>query len=203
MAIEELSKELVQKLMKIPGEARGMHFKNDAQYVLTKFGEEGLKKVEEELERMGCPMSYKGIRPLDFYPVGLRPISLLAIKRALNLRDENIRDLCGYATSVSLIVRLYLKFFYSLPKIIEKASKIWGEYFTVGEIRVVEYDEKKKFAIIETKGLDLHPVFCGPCLEGYLENLVKMIVKSEEVTCQETKCPFKGDKFHEYLIKWQ
>lgn len=200
---QELTKEAAQKLMEIKGECRGMHLKNDAQYILAKKGEGALKKVEKELERLGCPIKYKEIRAFNFYPVGLRAVSLLAIKKVLNLTDEDIRDLCGYAAGVSLIVKLYLKFFYSIPKIVEKASKIWREYFTVGELKITDYNEEKGYCILQKKGLDLHPLFCGPCLEGYIANLVKMVVKSGKVTCKETKCPFRGDKLHEFLVKWK
>jgi len=38
-------------LMKIKGEARGTHFKNDADFIIKEKGEDGLKNVEKELER--------------------------------------------------------------------------------------------------------------------------------------------------------
>ncbi len=197
----DLTKEIAQELMEIPGEARGMHFKNDSQYVLSKWGEEGLKKVEKELEKVDCKINYREIRPLDFYPIGLRPISLLAIKKALNLKDDDVRDLGSFGATASLIVKLYLKFFYSVSVITEKAPEIWQGYFTVGELKVIEFNEKEKYSILEVRNADLHPVFCSLCLEGYLRSIVKMVVKSE-VTCEEKKCTFKGDENHEYLIKW-
>jgi len=201
MEKEILTKEIAKKLMEIKGEARGVNFKNDSEYVLLKEGEQGLKKVEKELEKLGTPINYKEIKNTDFYPVGLRIISLLAIKKVLSWDDREIKKLCSFAVGVSLIIKLYMKFFYSLPKMVKMSSKIWNEYFTRGVFKVVDYDEEKKWAILRIEEFNLHPVFCC-CLEGYLGNIIKMIVGVKEITCEETKCFFKGEKNHEFLVKW-
>ena len=84
-----ITKELAQQLMKAEGEGRGVHFKNDAEYILKKEGPEALKKVEEETERLGFPIKYGEIKTTGFYPAGLRAISLLAIQQALGWDEED------------------------------------------------------------------------------------------------------------------
>lgn len=202
MEKEIITKELAQKLMKIEGECRGMHLKNDADFVLSKKKKEGLQRVEEMLEKIDCPIKYREIKALGFYPVGWRPISLLAIKNVFGWQDKEIRELCGFATGISLIVKIYMKFFYSVEKIAKRAPKIWREYFTKGKLIVSDYDEEKKYAILEVRDFALHSVFCR-CLEGYFENVIKMIVKAKEVKCKETKCTFEGQDCHQFKITWK
>lgn len=188
--------------MEIKGECRGVNLKNDADFVLKKKGKEGLRKVEEELERLGCPIKYKKIRGLGFYPVGWRAISLLAVKKVFNWKDEDIRELGRFATAASLVVRIYMKFFHSVDLMVKKAPKMWDDYFTIGELAVSDYDEEKRYAIVEIRDFDLHTIFCRT-MEGYFENIVKMIVKAKEVQCEETKCTFKGQDCHQFYITWK
>jgi histidyl-tRNA synthetase len=78
--MEEIKKEELDKLMKIEGEIKGVAFQADAKYILEKEGEEGLKKLEKRVKEFGYPIDYRTVRALNFYPIGLRVISLLLIK---------------------------------------------------------------------------------------------------------------------------
>jgi hypothetical protein len=197
---EIITKEIAQNLMKIKGEARGTHFVNDAQYILEKKAAKGLKKVEQELERLGCPIKYKEIKNTDFYPIGMRAISLLAIKKTFNWEDEEIKNLCGFATRVSMIIRLYLKFFYSIEKMMEVAPKMWKDYFTVGSLKIVEHDKQGKRVVLRVEDFTLHSIYCR-CLEGFFGNIVKMVLGAKSVNCKETKCSISED-CHEFIVTW-
>jgi len=197
-----LTKELAKKLMATQGECRGIHLRNDAEYILMAKGKNGLKMVEQELASLGFPIQYKKITNMEFQPAGLRTLSLLAAKKVFNWDDEEVRKMCGFAAGVSFIVKLYLKFFYSVPKILEKASKMWQEYWTRGKLAVVNYSEKEKYALIRIEDMDLHPIYCR-CLEGYLKGLTKMVTRSERPECEEVKHDSKREqKAHEFLIRY-
>lgn len=139
---------------------------------------------------------------MDFYPVGWRAISLLAIKKVFNWKNKDIRELGRFATAVSLVVRIYMKFFHSVDIMAKKAPEMWNNYFTIGSLSIPDYDEEKKYAVAIIKDINLHPVFCRT-MEGYFENIVKMIVRAKKVRCHETECALKGTKCHRFLIKWQ
>lgn len=201
MTEELITREIVERLMKIEGESRGTSFKNDADFVLAKRGKEGLKMVEEELKNLGYPFEYHKAKNLEFYPVGLRTLSLLVIKKTLDLVDEDIRDLGAYSARISFILRLYAKFFHSIPKFLEQVPKIWREYFTKGNLAVKEYNEKENYVILTLENFDLHPLHCRT-LEGYFRKIGEVVVNSNKTTCVETKCTFKGGGSHEFLIKW-
>ena len=202
--MEEITKEEIQKLMKIKGEARGVVFKTDAEYILSEKGEEGLKKLEEELERLGHPLKYREIKTMDFYPVGLRVLSLLAIKKVFNFDDEKIKDMGLVATKKSLIIKLFIRYFLSVQRVVFKeAPRMWRKHWSIGELIPLELDEEKKRTIFRVKNFDLHPLYCSVYLRGYFSGILQMLVKSPKITCQETKCSFRGDEYHEYLIKWE
>lgn len=198
---EKLTKELVKKLMATQGECRGIHLRNDAEYILAKKGQKGLGKVEKELAGLGYPIKYAEIKNMEFYPAGLRVLSLLAAKKVFDWGDEKVRDMCSFAAGVSFVVKLYMKFFYSIPKILEKASKMWREYWTEGRLEVKGYNEEEKYAVLRIEDFNLHPIYCR-CLEGYMAGLTKMVTKSGEAECRETECVFKGGKTHEFEIRY-
>jgi len=200
MAID-FTKEAVEKIMKVKGEARGVHFKNDAEFVLKEKGEKGLAMVEKELSGMGCPIDYKKIDQFDFYPAGLRAVSLLAIQKTFNWPDEKIRELCEYSMGFSWVIRLLMKYFFSVEKVAKNVSKTWSQYFTAGQVLVKEYDLEKKYAIIIIKDFDLHPIYCR-CFEGVVPGVFKMVVSSKKIVCKEIECAFKGGKEHKFLMKW-
>jgi hypothetical protein len=201
--MEEVIKEEVQKLMELEGEVRGVTLIIDRDYILKNKGEEGLKRIEEELRRLGHPIKYKEIETFSYYPVGLRALSLLAIKKVFNFNDEKIKEIGFFGTKVSLIIKFFIKYVFSAQKVfLQEGPRIWREHWTIGRLVPVKLDEEKKYAVLQVKDFKLHPIYCV-FLSGYLSGLFSMIVKSPKITCQETKCSFKGNEYHEYLIKWQ
>ena len=200
MKKETISKELAQQLLKIKGEARGVVFKTDREYILKEKGEEGLKKVEERLGQLGTPIRYKQMKTMDFYPIGLRALSLLVIREVFDFDDEKIRDMGLFATKVSLIIKLFVKYFLSLEKVFfEQGPKIWAKHWTIGKLVPVELDENKKYGILRVEGFNLHPIFCL-YLEGYFAGIVQMVVKSSKIAATEIKCDQNN---HEYRLSWE
>ncbi len=199
---EKLTRELAKKLMKIKGEARGTHFICDAKFVLKEKGKEGLKKVEEKLKEVGYPIEYEKIKNMEFYPAGMRALSLLAIKEAFKWDDEKIKEMCAFAPKISFIVKLFARFFFSPVEIIKKGPEIWREYFTEGDFEIIKVDLKKKECIFRVKNFSLCKSYCK-CLEGFITSLVKMVLNPKKIDCKEQKCTFEGGKYHEYLVTWE
>jgi hypothetical protein len=140
---------------------------------------------------------------MDFYPIGLRVISLLAIKEALSFDDEKIKSMGVFATKVSLIIKLFVRYFFSVQRVFFKeAPKIWAKHYTVSKLMPIELNEEKKQAILQIEDLALDPIFCT-YLGGYFCGILQMLIKINKIDYQERKCPFHGDKYHEYFIKWQ
>ncbi len=197
-----LTKEIAENLMKKDGEIRGLDIKADGEYVVLHHSEEMLKKVEKETEKIGFPIKYKEIRSNSFYPGGLKVISLLAIRKILKLDDKAVEEIGFLAPKLSFLAKTFVIFFYPVERAFKiEAPKLWKRYWTKGDFCSAEISKKKKFAIIKLKNLTLHPIYCL-YLKGYFRAFTKMALGVKNVSCQETKCVFRGDPYHEFLIKW-
>ena len=202
--MEEITKEEIEKLMNKEIETRGVVLKTDSEYILEKQGESGLKKLEAELEEMGQPIKYQEIKSMDFYPAGLRALSLLAIKKVFGFDDEEIKEMGFMATKKSLIIKLFVRYFLSTERVFYKeAPRIWQKHWTKGTLVPVELNEKEKYAVLRLEDFELHPLYCSVYLRGYFSGILQMLIKTPKITSQETKCSFRGDQYHEYLLKWQ
>ena len=197
---EIITKEIADELMKIKGEVRGLSLKADREFIFEKYGEDGLKKLENKLKKIGVDVKYNKIRTMDFYPIGLKAIILLAIKEIFSFTDKDIVEMGKFQSKLSLIVKTFTRYFFSLQKMAEKSEIFWNKYYTVGNLKVTELNEKEKYGVMKLKDFKLHPLHCY-VLRGFFASVVKMIVRNP-VTCEEIKCIFKGDDCHEFLIKW-
>jgi len=197
---QKINKEIAKKLMEIKGEARGVILKTDGEFLLKEKGKESIKKAEEEFKNLGYPLKYDEINSMGFYPIGLRVLSLLIVASFFDFDEEKVKEMGSDAPKVSLIIRLFMQHFLSVEKTVKESSRMWKEHYTVGRITPVETDEKEKRLIMRLEDINLHPLFCS-YMAGYFLKIMEMVVKAT-VTCQETKCCFKGDQYHEYLFKW-
>lgn len=200
MEEEIITKEIAKDLMKIRGEVRGATLKADGEYVLQAKGEEGLRRLEKEMVRLGYPLEYKRVKAVTFYPIGLRAISLAAIKKVFNLNDKDFCNIGIFESKLSLIMRMFMKYFFSIDLMLTKVSEMWRKYYAVGDMKVVDYEKDKRRGTLRIENFYLHPLHCRT-LEGFISSIIKMIVNSD-VSCKEIKCPFWGDDYHEFSVKW-
>ena len=205
MPDNQITKEEIKRLMEIPGKARGVVFRTDAEYVKEKKGEEGLKRVEEELKKLGQPIDYKKIKAIGWYPVGLRVASLLVIKKIFNWTNKEIEQMGDAAPKYSFIVRLLLKYFISFPITYKKSPAYWVKHYNIGELETPEYKLTKKngYGIIRIKNFKVHPVMCT-YLGGYFTRMCQMVLKgAKNFKWVENKCAHKGDSYHEFRVSWE
>jgi len=195
-----LTKKEAENLMKIKGEARGMTFKVDYEFIIEYKGEQGLKKVEAKMEELGFPLKYKEIRPMDFYPIGLSAIFLLAIKETFNFDEKDLEKWGRSVIKFSLIMKIFMNYFGSLKLVAQQIPNIWRKHYTVGNLEMPEFSEEKRYAILRLRNFHISPIHCS-IYRGYFAKTTEMVIKAP-VICKETKCMFKGDKYHEFLLKW-
>lgn len=195
---EIITKKEFDEFMKLKGETRGLGFKTEAKFILKEEGEDGLKKLEDTMAKLG--FSYKEIKEMEFYPLGLLAVALVVIQRLFNYNDKKFQEMGKFEAKSSLIIRLFMKYFVSLERVVKEAPKMWRKYYTVGNFEVIDLNKEKKYVIMRIEDFSLHQLLC-PVLKGYFLTIVKMIVKSDTV-CEETKCTFQGDDCHEFLIRW-
>ncbi|HUV81394.1 MAG TPA: hypothetical protein VMW21_02720 [Patescibacteria group bacterium] len=192
----------LDNLFKKSGQVRGVVFNTDAEYILGKKGEEGLKKVEEKTKEWGRPIEYKKIRNMEWYPVGLRVVSLLAVQEAFGWQNNEIEDMGYSAPSHSFIVKLLMKYFLTLKQTYERSPSYWTKHYDVGELKVPEYNEEKKHLVLHLSNFEIHPILCLYYL-GYFRKIAELGAQQKIIGIEETRCSFKGDSYHEYVIKWK
>ena len=200
MTKEIITKEIADKLIKVKGKVRGITIKGDIEYVIYRKGKEALEQIENEMKRLGHPIKYKKIKAMNFYPLGLEAILLLAFKKLFGFSEKEFEEIGEYSSKLPSIVRTFMQYFISMKSITKQAPKMWNNLYSVGKLEVVELNEKEKYLILRLKDFKLHPLHCLG-FKGYASNTVKMVVKNN-VSVEETKCVFKGDDYHEFLIKW-
>ncbi len=197
----DIQKE-IKKLMEIPGKVRGQVFLTDFGYIKEKKGEEGTELLKKKIKEWGNLIDYEKIKISEWYPVGLRAVSLLVIKETFNWRDKEITEMGRSAPKLSFVVKMLMKTFISLKKSFREAANYWKKHYLIGELVPTEIDEEKKRLVLRLSNFKLHPIFCI-YLCGYFSTIAQMSIKSEKITIEETKCVFKGNSCHEFLIKWE
>ena len=194
-----LNKETAKELMETKGEVRGFSPKAYGQVILEKEGEAGLKKLEDKMAELGYPLKYRKIRAMSFYPLGMELLTLLAIKDVFKYDDKKFEEIGRAQPKFSLIITTFMNFV-SVKVVAKQSPGIWKKYYTVGEMKIPEFNGKKRYMVVHLNNFRLHPLHCR-ILCGYFASVIKMAAKTD-VSCQEIKCVFKNDDHHEFLIKW-
>jgi hypothetical protein len=194
-----ISKEEFDELMRIKGKTAGVAIREHKAFILKEKGREGLKKLENTIVGLGYP-GYRKIKPMSFYPVGLYALTLMVVKRLFNFDDKKFEEMGRFNAKLSIVIRFFMRFLISLDKAVKGVSKMWRRYYTIGSLRVIDQDERKRYGILRLENFNLHPLHCQVS-KGYFSTILEMIVK-KSVICEETKCVHRGDEYHEFLLKW-
>jgi len=199
-----MTKKEFDELMNIKGEVRGASLTDGSGFMEKELGkekaEEGGERLEKTITELGYPIKFSEIKPMGFYPIGLLAVILVLLQRMHHFTNEQFQEMGSISSRSSLLMRLFIKYFFSLEKVVEEFPKMHRKYMTVGDAKVVEGDLEKKYVIIRIENLKLHPLHCETSKGSFLSG-VKMLIKGE-VTIEETKCVHRGDEYHEYLLKW-
>ena len=196
----EINKEIADSLMKLKGEVRGVAFKTDESFILNRKGEEGIKQVEQKIKELGQSLEFRKVESLDFYPIGLRVISLLVAANLFKFNKEDIVEMGSAAPKVSLIMKFFFQYFLSLSRTFSQVGSMWEKHYTSGHLSPEVLDEERKFISLELEGADFHPVMCDYLL-GYFTRVIEMIIKGKSES-EESECTFKGGKVHRFTFRW-
>ena len=198
---EIISQQELNSLMETKGEVRGGSIKSKLDFVLEKEGEEGIKKFEESIKKLGFPIKYREIENTKFYPLNILGVTLVLLKKLFNYNDEKFEEIGRIEPKKSsLLVKVFIRYFFSIDSVAKEAPKMWEKAFTEGNLKIPDYSTEKRYMRIVIEDFPFHPIHCL-IMKGYLSTLVQMVVK-ENVECQHTRCPFRGDENQEYLLKW-
>ncbi|MBD3207992.1 MAG: hypothetical protein GF370_00875 [Candidatus Nealsonbacteria bacterium] len=192
--------EKIEKLMDLEGEVKGVAIKSELDFILNREGSEGLKKVEDKIGEFGYDLEREKISDMKLYPLGLYGSIQLAVKELFDYQEKEFREMGAFEAKMSLIMRLFMRYFVSIDVMANQVSKMWRTYFTTGELEVVKINKKERCIVADLKDFKIHKLQCN-VLVGYFASVIQMVTGTE-TTCEETKCPFSGDGFHRFLVRW-
>ncbi len=195
-----ISKEELEELMSIKGEIRGAPLQAYGDYLLREEGEEGLKKLEEAMAVLGYPVKYREIKRMDFYPLGLQALTLEIISKLFNYDDKKFQEIGRFVSKISIILRLFSRYFFSGERVVKEIPNMWRKNYTVGNLKVLEYNEEKRHLMLRLENFHIHPLH-SQVLIGYFSTVGKMLGGSE-IAIEEIKSPFRGDEYYEFLVRW-
>ena len=195
-------KQELDEIMQIKGNVRGAILQTHAVYVEHRKGKEGVKMLEEKLKELGHPLKFEEVFPMKWYPEAISILIMVVIKEIFNWTDKDIFEMGNLAPKSSFIVKMFIKHFLSPQKSFEQFPNHWRKNADFGEAKALEFNEKEKYAILQMTNHKSHPIICI-YHAGYFLRGAQLVIKSEKITIEETKCVFKGDPYHEYVIKWE
>ncbi len=195
-----ISKEEAAGLMNFKGEIRAVGMKSYADFIVKEEGEEGLKLLEKTMAEAGCPLKFSKMRPMEFYPLGTLAVMMVAIQRLFHYDNEKFQEMGKFHTKVSLIIRIAIKYFFSIDRVLKELPKLWRKHLSIGNLNVEQYLPEEHKIILRLDDYYFYPLHCE-ILKGYLLSSLQMIIKSEG-TCEEITCIHKGGDCHRFLIKW-
>jgi hypothetical protein len=202
----KITKEDVKTAFLSPIKIRGMVLKDDVyRTIREKLGEEAIRVIEKKIKELGFPFELSEIKDLEWYPAGVSLGIWFILQEEFNFEEKDFAELGEMAPKVSSIMRFLMKYF-TVPKKIAKigALRLWRRYFNSGKVEISDFQESKTegFLIVRIKDFKIHPLhflFLG----YYFLGILRMARKFKESTVEETKSPFKGDEYEEYLIQWK
>ena len=197
-----LSKKELKEYMAWEGEGRGYTIKLETNYIRRKEGEEGVKKIEEAMTKVGYPVKYSEVKALQFYPIGVEVLTLLAIKRIFNYGNEEFYDIGASSVKDPLISRgLFIsKSLLSLERIQMAAPGVWDKYYLIGSLSIPEYNKEEKWAVVRFANFHHHPLNWEIVRGGVIT--VFELIYGKKIVCEQTKSIFRGDDCHELIMKW-
>ncbi len=202
---KEIKKEIFgqsfERMEKIEGNVKGDAISLHVNYIRNIKGDEGIEKVEKRMEELGYPFNLNEIKKLNWYPIFTADLVVLVAKEIFNWSDEDIFAMGKESLKTSFILRLLSRYMFSIDKLFGGASYIWKRYFDFGEMKSTEMSDD--YIVLRLSGYEVHPLICQQFYPGFFVGLVEMCLPDKKIKIKETKCFFKGDLYHEYLIRWE
>lgn len=197
---KNISPEELKKYKSLKGKVRGATLKAYGDFILQEKGKEGLKVLEEKMAEAGFSTKFKDIKSMDFYPVAMQAVILEIIDKLFQYDKKKYQEMGRSSAKFSLIIKMFMKYFFSEEQMIKKSPQIWEKSYTIGKFKLIEYNEEENRVILRIEGFKLHPVH-GQILIGYFASILQMI-GGHVATGKETKSPFRGDQYYEFLMEW-
>lgn len=195
-------KKEVEWLKKLPGRQRGEHIKYYVNYVKKNHGEKGLKKVKDTLKEMDFDIGdVERLTDTKWISEAIPHTFFVASARIFGWSEEEIFNMGKAVVLESTITKIFVKYFSSIRKTMERGVKQWNKNFTRGKLELKNLNENKKEGSFILKDFQTHPLACVH-FEGFFTRILKIATGSDKAKVEEVKCMSQGDEYHEFYFKW-
>ncbi len=198
---EEYLQKIAAELKNFKGNVKGEVFRTHADYIRSKEGEDGVRKVEEKMKELGVPVNFSEIKSFEWENEGKSVLVIITAKEVFNWTEEDIFEMGRFAPRFSFVLKLLAQYLASIETLFKNAEKYWYKNYDFGKLENVSYNEERKEIIIREREIKTHPLACI-YHAGYFKGLCEFAVKSKNITVEETECMHKGKDYHEFIIKW-
>ena len=197
---------LAEEIKKIqdrdPGKFRGDAFKHLVRHVLKREGQNGWNKVVKTLENLNYKIpDPQKVDDLDWLPSSLGTILIVALVKIFRWQESDLIALGRDYVHFSRILKFFIRYFYSPKKTLEASVNKWRQYYTFGRLEIVKYDETKHYMVARLFDYKLHPFLCV-YLRGVYGRIAEIATGSPHSEVEENKCEFRGDPYHEFIVRW-
>jgi len=198
----KLTKEEVNRLMKLKGNVKGAILKGHFDYIKDLKGEEGVEQVERRIKELGCSVKAKDIDKIRWYSEGLSCLVVLVAAELFKWEAQDVFKMAFEAPKYSFIVKLLMQHFAKIEKSFKMVPKYWRQHFDFSEMETAGFNEKEKYGIIRIKNFHkYHPLICV-YHQAYFQKIAEIMIAEKKAKVEHTKCLFKDDPYEEFKITW-
>lgn len=202
MAKVHITKKEAEKILKIKGRIRGLVITTLKDYIISQKGQDGIKKVEKRMEKVGHPFEFKKLSSVKWYPAGFIQLVMLVILDTFGWDDKKNFEIGYQAPINSLLAKLMLRTFTSLEVAFKVTPKFWKNYTNLGEMNWVERDIKKRRAVLRLTNYPKINEASYEYFRGYLKRIMEIMTKSKNVKVELTKSIYRGDSYDDFTFTW-
>ena len=197
----KVTKEEADRLMKEKGNIRGSLLKSSFLVIFDEKGPEGIKKIEQKMEKLGYPLNLKEISSFKWYPYGYSSLALLLMMESFDWEEKNIFEMGYKVPSYSILAKLLMKYI-SPERLFTDGFKYWRKHFDFSDLKCAKLDEKRKLAHLRIDNFKKFHPLDNILIKGSLTRIIEMVTKSKSVKVEQTKNIFENDPFNEFKITW-
>jgi hypothetical protein len=206
MEIENKTKDIslekeIERTKRIEGNGIGAAVLSHLHFIREKKGEEGVKKVQARLKELGYDIDFDKIKAMEAVPLSFSYLVVLAAKEIFGWQDKEIFEMGNSAPKYSFVVKMIMKYLISIKKMFQESPVAWEKHYNVGKLESYKLNEREKYMVLRLRH-DCPPTICT-FYRGYFLRIVQYGVRSGKINIEETKCPNRGDAYHEFLMRWE
>ena len=179
---------------------RAITFLPNIEYIKLKRGEMGINAVLEEMRKRGYNYDFRKMKRTEWVSGKVRKEFLEATMDALGWDEKRIFDMGVNTSRMSTVMKLLFGLFLTPEKVFKEISDMWAEHYSPAALKVSEV--KRGYARIIIENFDISPLFCE-YLRGCFTGVGRHLAHIRDLKIEETKCTFRGDKYHEYTVTWK